>query len=98
MRAGSMEHEGMAAGVICWQADAAFGRIRFLPSRPADYLDRWGCKQGYRRIIAGLALAIILVAGAAFAAPALALDPSKAFSQYVQSSWGLQNGLQQKSV
>ena len=30
--------------------------------------------------------------------PALALDPSKAFSQYVQSSWGLQNGLQQKSV
>ncbi len=36
------------------------------------------------------------MAGAATSA--LALDPSKAFSQYVQSSWGLQNGLQQKSV
>ena len=44
------------------------------------------------------ALAIILVTGAATGVPAFALDPSKAFSQYVQSSWALQNGLQQKSV
>jgi diguanylate cyclase (GGDEF)-like protein len=88
----------MLAGVSCWQTGAVFGHIRSMPSRPADYLDRQGCKRGYRRIIAGLATAIMLMAGALLAAPAFALDPSKAFSQYVQSSWGLQNGLQQKSV
>jgi diguanylate cyclase (GGDEF)-like protein len=40
----------------------------------------------------------MLVAGTVIAAPAFGLNPSKAFSQYVQSSWGPQNGLQQKSV
>jgi diguanylate cyclase (GGDEF)-like protein len=39
-----------------------------------------------------------LVTGLVFVAPAFALDPSKTFSQYVQSSWSIQNGLQQKSV
>ena len=53
---------------------------------------------GYGRINAGWALTIILVTGIAIVVPAFALDPSKAFSQYVQSSWALQNGLQQKSV
>jgi len=54
--------------------------------------------RGYRRIVTGWALATILVTGLSIVAPAFALDPSKAFSQYVQSSWALQNGLQQKSV
>jgi len=52
-------------------------------------------KQSYRRIVAS---AVILVTGLSVVAPAFALDPSKAFSQYVQSTWALQNGLQQKSV
>jgi ligand-binding sensor domain-containing protein len=65
-----------------------------MPSRPADHLRR----QAYRRIVTGWALAITLVTGLAVVAPAFALDPSKTFSQYVQSSWALQNGLQQKSV
>ncbi len=55
-------------------------------------------RQGYKQIVAGLALAIGLVAWLAVVTPAFALDPSKNFSQYVQSSWALQNGLQQKSV
>ena len=55
-------------------------------------------RQGYRRIITSWALAAILVTGLSVTAPAFALDPSKAFSEYVQSSWALQNGLQQKSV
>jgi diguanylate cyclase (GGDEF)-like protein len=81
-------------GVTCSQTGTVSGRIRSLPLRPADYLNRWG----YKKIVAGLAPVIVLVAGAAIAAPAFGLDPSKAFSQYVQSSWGLQNGLQQRSV
>ena len=61
-------------------------------------MKRQGYKRVYNRIVAALAPALILVAGAAVAAPAFGLDPSKALSQYVQSSWGLQNGLQQKTV
>jgi diguanylate cyclase (GGDEF)-like protein len=38
------------------------------------------------------------MAGAAIVTPAFGLDPSKTFSQYVRSSWALQNGLFQKSV
>jgi diguanylate cyclase (GGDEF)-like protein len=53
---------------------------------------------GHRQIVLGWALAIVLVTGVVIVAPAFALDPSKTFSQYVQSSWALQNGLQQKSV
>ena len=59
-------------------------------------MNRRGFRWGYKRIAVGLALVFLLTAGLAI--PAFALDPSKAFSQYVQSSWGLQNGLQQKSV
>ena len=43
-------------------------------------------------------MASVALLMAAAPKPAFALDPSKAFSQYVQSSWGLQNGLQQKTV
>jgi diguanylate cyclase (GGDEF)-like protein len=68
--------------------------VNSIASRPTDHLNR----QGYRRIVTGWALAITLVTGLAVVAPAFALDPSKTFSQYVQSSWALQNGLQQKSV
>jgi len=52
----------------------------------------------FRHTIVGLVPAILLAAAISLAPPVLALDPAKAFSQYVQSSWGLQNGLQQKSV
>jgi len=40
----------------------------------------------------------MLVTWAAIVAPAFALDPSKTFSQYLQSSWTVENGLEQKSV
>jgi diguanylate cyclase (GGDEF)-like protein len=59
-------------------------------------LNRCGFRWGYKWMAAGLASVILLTVWAA--TPAFALDPSKAFSQYVQSSWGLQNGLQQKTV
>lgn len=52
----------------------------------------------HRQIVLGWALAILLVTGVVLSAPAFALDPSKAYSQYVQSSWALENGLQQKTV
>ena len=57
-------------------------------------MSEWGHKQ----IVLGWALAMMLVTGVVIITPAFALDPSKTFSQYVQSSWALQNGLQQKSV
>ena len=51
-----------------------------------------------RRVWNSFALTIILVAVQFAVVPVFALDPSKILSQYVQSSWGFQNGLQQKTV
>ena len=51
-----------------------------------------------KRFFAGWTLAFLMLTRIAIVAPAFALDPSKTFSQYVQSSWSLSNGLQQKSI
>ena len=55
-------------------------------------------RQGNIRVLNSFALAIMFVAVQFVVAPVFALDPLKAISQYVQSSWGFQNGLQQKTV
>ena len=55
-------------------------------------------RNGNRRVLNSFALATMLAAVQFVTAPVFALDPSKALSQYVQSSWGFQNGLQQKTV
>lgn len=39
-----------------------------------------------------------MLLGIAASQPAFSLNPSKLFSQYLQSSWGIQNGLPQRSV
>src|SRR5580698_4814829 len=72
--------------------------LSYGSSRRLAILSRWGCRQSYQRIVASLVPAILLMAGAAIVTSAFGLDPSKTFSQYVRSSWALQNGLFQKSV
>jgi diguanylate cyclase (GGDEF)-like protein len=52
----------------------------------------------YRLTIVCWALGIALASGIVVGPPAFALDPNRAFSQYIHSSWALQNGLPQKSV
>jgi diguanylate cyclase (GGDEF)-like protein len=52
----------------------------------------------YRPTIARWLLAIVVICGIVASRPAFALDPGKLFSQYMQSSWALQNGFPQKSV
>lgn len=41
---------------------------------------------------------LLIVLGFFASAPAVALDPAKAFSQYMQTNWNVQNGLRQKTV
>lgn len=102
MAADSIEREYVSCAVPCCEAGAVFVCICSVPLRLSQdrraILNKLEYRRGYKQIVAVLAPVIMLVAMTVFAAPAFALDPSKAFSQYVQSSWGLQNGLQQKSV